>query len=73
MRVKGKSAALQTAKFGQDMRPVLILGRQGRRPVVVFCGPVPAQKCYDREKDSRWVSNVYYSAWINYTWTMTYT
>src|SRR6267378_6793408 len=28
--------------------------------------------CYDRGKDSRWVSNVYYSAWIDYTWTMTY-
>jgi len=28
--------------------------------------------CYDRGKDSRWVSNVYYSAWIDYTWTMTH-
>src|SRR6266404_9104877 len=27
--------------------------------------------CYDCRKDSRWVSNVYYSAWIDYTWTMT--
>ena len=27
--------------------------------------------CYDRGKDSRWVSNVYYSVWIDYTWTMT--
>ena len=25
-----------------------------------------------RGKDSRWVSNVYYSAWIDYTWTVTY-
>ncbi len=24
------------------------------------------------EEDSRWVSNVYYSAWIDYTWTMTH-
>ncbi len=28
-------------------------------------------KCYDREKGSCWVSNVYYSVRINYTWTMT--
>ncbi len=25
--------------------------------------------CHDRRKDSRWVSDVYYSAWIDYTWT----
>ncbi len=36
-------------------------------------GDGPITHCYDHEKDSRWVSNVYYSAWIDYTWTMTYT
>ncbi len=25
--------------------------------------------CHDQRKDSHWVSNVYYSAWIDYTWT----
>ena len=29
--------------------------------------------CYDQKKGSRWVSNVYYSVWIDYTWTVTYT
>ncbi len=28
--------------------------------------------CYNCGKDSCWVSNVYYSVWINYTWTMTH-
>ncbi len=32
----------------------------------------PLHECYDQKKDSRWVSNVYYSAWIDYTWTMMY-
>src|SRR6266404_3167365 len=40
----------------------------------ILCHSVPfhtvphcSGTCYDRRKDSRWVSNVYYSAWIDYT------
>ncbi len=29
------------------------------------------EMCHDQREDSRWVSNVYYSVWIDYTWTMT--
>ena len=47
-------------------------GRKGQsRELCLSCDSVDVTIGGELREDSRWVSNAYYSAWIDYAWTMT--